>query len=327
MEATLWVATDQGVFSYQRESRGWSEMITGLEGIHITSLVSSSDFILAGSRHGVCRSADGGRSWQEANAGLEIKYVRWLATAQEKTSLIFAGTEPAGVFISLNDGLSWQACPEVIQMRNMHGWYLPYSPEAGCVRGFAIHGKRIYAAVEVGGVLRSDDGGESWQLVSGASGNPADDYRTPSSSVNPDVHDLAIHPSSLELVYAPTGGGFYRSRDGGKSWELNYRCYCRAVWVNPVNPEHLILGPADGVDRGGRIEMTLDGGKTWMPASVGLDVPWSHHMVERFYQVGEELLAVLSNGELYSTMISNLYWRRILPDLNSVNAIASLELG
>ena len=111
---------------------------------------------------------------------------------------------------------------------------LPYSPEAGCVRGFAFHGERAYAAVEVGGVLRSDDGGETWRLAEGSDGNPDLDG-PPEPFVYPDVHSIDVHPSSPDLVFAPTGGGFYRSIDGGRTWTLLYDCYCRAAWIDPLD--------------------------------------------------------------------------------------------
>ena len=70
--------------------------------------------------------------------------------------------------------------------------------------------------MEVGGVLRSDDGGESWQLAGGSSGDPSLDDpslgEAPAPQVYPDVHSIAVHPSSPDLVYAPTGAGFYASR-------------------------------------------------------------------------------------------------------------------
>jgi hypothetical protein len=70
----------------------------------------------------------------------------------------------------------------------------------------------------------------------------------------------------------------------------------------------LILGPADGVGRNGRIEETHDGGQTWRLASTGLRVPWRHHMVERFFQVNGDLPAVLSNGELIAAPLATLEW-------------------
>jgi hypothetical protein len=242
----------------------------------------------------------------------------------------FAGTEPAGIFVSHDGAATWRGCPEVERLRDAHRWFLPYSPAAGCVRGFAFHGDRAYAAVEVGGVLRSDDGGESWQLAAGSSGNPSLDHpslgEAPASQVYPDAHSIAVHPSSPDLVYAPTGGGFYTSSDGGAAWAQRYECYCRAAWIDPHDPQHVILSPADGVERNGRIEESDDGGQTWRSASAGLVVPWAHRLVERFAQIEDELLAVLSDGELWAAPLSSLTWRRLLPQVRDVTAAAWLQL-
>jgi hypothetical protein len=88
----------------------------------------------------------------------------------------------------------------------------------------------------------------------------------------------------------------------------------------------MVLSPADGVDRDGRIELTRDGGVTWLMASDGLEVPWPRGMVERFFQVGDELLAILSNGQLLAAPIETLAWRRILPEVGGVTAAASMQV-
>jgi photosystem II stability/assembly factor-like uncharacterized protein len=239
----------------------------------------------------------------------------------------FAGTEPAGIFVSHDGAASWRACPEVAALRDRHRWFLPYSPEAGCVRGFAFHGDRAYAAVEVGGLLRSDDAGETWRLADGSTGTPAL-QAPPLPLIHPDVHSVVGHPSSPDLVFAATGGGLYRSADGGASWTRpRGGVYCRAVWADPADPDHLVLSPADGVERNGRIEETRDGGRTWSVASEGLDVPWPHRLAERFYQLDGELLAVLSDGELLAADRESLHWRRILPEVERVNAVAHDPAG
>jgi len=90
------------------------------------------------------------------------------------------------------------------------------------VRGFTFRGARAYAAVEVGGVLRSDDSGETWQLAEGSDGKP-DLEGPPEPFIYPDVHSIFVHPFLPNLVFAPTGGGFYRSRGWGQDLEMHLR--------------------------------------------------------------------------------------------------------
>jgi len=319
----LLLATEQGLVLCERDRDSWNASTHGLPDHQVTSVIAREGVILAGTTKGVFRSDDMGQTWEEASSGLTSRHLRWLAYHPDVSDLEFAGTEPAGIFISHNGGESWRACPEVAELRDQYKWSLPYSPEAGCVRGFAFHGSRVYAAVEVGGVLRSYDNGETWRLAEGSDGNPSFEG-PPEPFIYPDVHSIEVHTLSADLVYAPTGGGFYRSHDGGKTWKLFYDCYCRAVWVDPREPDHMLLGPADYVDSNGRIEESRDGGQTWSSASSGLKVPWRRGMVERFFQMEDELFAVLSNRQLISASISNLEWNRILPDVRNVNAITTM---
>jgi photosystem II stability/assembly factor-like uncharacterized protein len=319
----LILATEQGIVICERRADSWKASLRVLKEDSVTSVSVGEGVIVAGTESGIFRSRDGGQNWEEVSDGLTERHIRWLAHHPDNAALVFAGTEPAGIFVSQDGGGSWRDCPEVAEMRDRFKWSLPYSPEAGCVRGFAFHGSRIYAAVEVGGVLVSNHNGETWQLAEGSDGKP-DLEGPPEPFVYPDVHSLEVHPSSASLVYAPTGGGFYRSSDGGKTWQLVYDCYCRAVWVGPKDPEHLILGPADHVDSNGRIEESHDGGRTWSMASNGLHVPWRRGMVERFFQAGDELFAVLSNGQLLTASLATLEWKRVLPDITGVNAITSM---
>src|SRR5437764_171346 len=104
--------------------------------------------------------------------------------------------------------------------------------EEWCVAARGMEGCHVTSVIARGGVLRSDDRGATWRLADGSSGEPSFG-RPPASLVHPDVHSIAVHPSSPDLVFAPTGGGLYRSDDGGKTWDhIHDHCYCRAVWVD-----------------------------------------------------------------------------------------------
>ena len=329
MAMRLFLATGDGVFKARRSGKDWSITAEALSDLAITSVSACEDLILAGTKDGIWRSVDGGKNWTQADTDLAIRHVRWMACSGGELPFVLVGTEPAGIFVSCDGADSWTGCPEVQKLRDQCGWFLPYSPEAGCVRGFTVFSfgverARVFAAVEVGGVLISNNSGNNWQLVEGSDGNPDMDRRL-GTLIHPDVHSLEVHPSSPDLVTAATGGGLYRSTDCGGSWKCLYSCYCRAVWVDPLDPQHIIFGPADGVSRNGRIEESRDGGQTWHSAAQGLEVPWPKHMVERFCPIDSQLLAVFSNGELWSTALEPIGWHRILPQIKTItSAVAAI---
>jgi photosystem II stability/assembly factor-like uncharacterized protein len=142
--------------------------------------------------------------------------------------------------------------------------------------------------------------------------------------IHPDVHSISVHPKSTQILTASTGGGLYRSVDGGKTWQNIYACYIRAAWVDPDDPLHIIAGPADGVSRNGRIEQTFDGGKSWHPSAEGIAAPWERHMVERIFQKGSYLFAILSNGEIWMYQLNQARWTHILKDIGHVEAMAAM---
>lgn len=318
----LFLATTEGVVTVRGEGSQWEIAGRALAAKHVTSIIAREGVILAGTESGIQRSDDGGVHWAESDEGLRLPHVRWLAYDPAVSDREFAGTEPAAIFLSRDGGRTWAERPAVTELRKQHGWYLPYSPAAGCIRGFAFHGDRGYAAAEDGALLRSDDGGERWELAAGSVGEPH--HRPGPGQIHSDVHSVTVHASSPDLVLAPTGGGLFYSADGGASWENLYRCYCRAAWWDGDDPQHMIFGPADGVDRNGRLEETRDGGETWQPVNEGSGAPWPQHMVERLHQWQNMLLAVLSNGALLRAPLSSLSWQALPAEVGWVNDVAMM---
>ena len=86
------------------------------------------------------------------------------------------------------------------------------------------------------GVMRSHDGGETWQRIGIYQGMHSDAM----------VRMLAHHPRRPEVVYAGTDKGLYCSDDTGASWKrMDSPLDPYAVWaitVDPLNPEILFAG-------------------------------------------------------------------------------------
>jgi photosystem II stability/assembly factor-like uncharacterized protein len=189
---------------------------------------------------------------------------------------------------------------------------------------------RLLAAVEVGGLLETADGGQSWSIAS--------------VGPNEDIHQISGHPQDAAHLWsalgyaalkrgpreegAPKLGGVGRSRDGGESWEILHNDYTRSAIVPPARPGLVLAGPAPEVGRRGRIEVSRDGGDSWEPAGDGIEVPMPD-MVELFVPVPDgSIYAVCSGGRLLRAEPDSWRWRSALPpglpdDVESVGFLAT----
>ena len=171
----------------------------GLEAARISAIHAWREgdavVVLAGSYgDGLFRSADGGRTWSTVDAGLTESTFRFLAPDPGHAGTLLAGTEPARIFRSEDGGLTWRELDGITRIDGHERWFLPYSPRAGAVRNVYAppgHGSRLFAAVEVAGLLRTDDGGRSWvcESVDG----------------DEDLHYITGHPHDPDLLYAAMG--------------------------------------------------------------------------------------------------------------------------
>jgi hypothetical protein len=122
---------------------------------------------------------------------------------------LIAGTRPAALFSADPAALEWQDLTGFQQLPSRPQWRLPRHENLAQVRDVHIdpagpHGPdRVVAAVEVGGVHVSEDGGETWT-----------ERR---SGVDDDVHELHVVASGVYV--AATGDGLYRTTTAGQSWE------------------------------------------------------------------------------------------------------------
>ncbi len=109
MDKPMLLGTSDGLVVCERAGDGWRVIRRGLAGRRVTGVIAREGVILAGATDGVWRSDDSGRTWREASAGLAIRHVRWLGFHPDISDREFAGTEPAGLFVSHDGGGSWRA--------------------------------------------------------------------------------------------------------------------------------------------------------------------------------------------------------------------------
>jgi hypothetical protein len=132
-------------------------------------------------------------------------------------------------------------------------------------------GNLVYAIVESDregrGLYRSRDRGESWEKVS--SMNPRPMYF---SMVRIDPNDPErIYLGGVELQVSDDGGKTWREGDGAKGIHVDHH----ALWIDPNDSRHLILGNDGGV------ASSFDRGETWR-----------HHnnlAVGQFYEIGVDM--------------------------------------
>jgi photosystem II stability/assembly factor-like uncharacterized protein len=225
------------------------------------------------SDEGLFKSVDGGNSW-DGLSGIEHPRVTAVAVSPVDGT-VYAGTEPSALFVSRDGGASWREREEMRNVPSQPTWSFPPRPWTSHVRAIALSYSDpdlVVVGIELGGVLRSTDGGETWQ-----------DQRP---GAQPDCHSLSAHPEAPELIYEAGGGGFARSTDFGDSWEsVDGGMGLHYVWSLAVDAEDPSLvyasaapGPyrAHGRGASGAAIYRKLGNEPWRAALDGLvDFPYA----------------------------------------------------
>ncbi len=241
-------------------------------------LLLPGDDILAGTKAGLFRSADAGQSWQRLDNGPADPAIVALAA---NGPLIFASTEGGRLYRSDDSGATW---PE------LSGW-------AGLGVGVAIAISPNYAddgtlfIATADGPLRSQDGGESWESST-------------FGLLDMDTLCLAISPNfaSDECLWVGTAfGGFFHSRNAGRSWrESGTGLPDAAVQCMAQTADGALYAgtESDGVFR------SNDGGNSWQRAGDEL----AGHSVNSLAGLSGCLLAGTSLG-LFRSVDGGASWR------------------
>src|SRR5262245_43261431 len=289
----LFVGTLDGIFKVSRGKQGWEIRSRDLAGLEVNVLALHPEqrgIVYAGVRGGgLYRSDAFGRNWERLGEHVLSDKILSLTIDPSNPETIFVGTEPPALWKSVDAGANWIELPGVARLANERCWTYPVpliQPHIRCIAIDPGNSKKLCLAGQVGGLLLSDDSGESWS-----------DVRDP---IDMDVHSVAFDPANGALLYAATGGGenfpdptappkgkpLYRSRDGGQTWESISdsldRTYAVPVRVHPANSQVLFLGvaqepPPCWLDRqtkaNGAVMRSSDGGASWQQLTGGLPSP------------------------------------------------------
>lgn len=158
------------------------------------------------------------------------------------------------------------------------------------VAGGADQPGRLWAGTLPGGLFRSDDSGESWQLVESLWNGPDRSKWFGGGYDHPGIHSILVDPrDSRSLTLAISCGGIWRSNDDGASWRQTGKGL-RAAYMPPEQAYelesqdvHFLHGCAAAPDRlwaqhHNGIFRSDDGGETFVevtdaaPAGFGFAV-------------------------------------------------------
>ncbi|MDB5074952.1 MAG: hypothetical protein JWO42_1131, partial [Chloroflexi bacterium] len=234
----MWIGTTDGIWRADHHDAPATPV--ALSGHAITQLVED--------RLGTAYASDGRRIWRTEDDWQNITDSRLpdgmpvtvLAASPHPPYPLYAGSIPASLARSEDSGRSWQTLSSFDRTPGRANWTFPGAspqPRVNAIAFDAVDPAIIYATVEVGGIIRSLDGGETWDNCS--------------TGVNLDAHFLAAHPQQAGLIYASMGfgsgqpGGVYRSADRGETWDYCFNdrspSYTRPIVLDALGQDLLYV--------------------------------------------------------------------------------------
>jgi photosystem II stability/assembly factor-like uncharacterized protein len=267
-----------------------------------------------GSEQGLFRTSDGADHWTRVDSPLNGRQIWSVLLLPQAPEVIVAGTCPARLFRSGDGGLTWteptvhilQECPRIMHTRVTTLAADPTEPQT------------VWAGVEIDGLYRSRDSGQTWQAVG----------RGLSSL---DIHALAIVPVNNrgKRLLASTNNDVNLSTDDGESWQLLHLGkalpwpYFRGLAQMPDRPEVVLLGNGEGPPGGaGTVARSSDAGSSWQRA----DMPGpANSTIWNFavHPADPELVYASSvSGEIYRSTDRGHSWLKIKREFGEIRALA-----
>ena len=200
-------ATDAGLISLGGASPRIDRPVTALAG-------AGKDLWALTADGGIWRRD--GRDWVSVVELDELRASCVLPVAQDTA---YIGTSEAHLLrIRIEERASVERLRSFDRADGRSYWFTPWGGPPDVRSLSADAAGTLYANVHVGGILRSDDDGETW---------------VPTIDIHEDVHQVLAHPDDPEQVAAATANGLAMSYDAGATWQTRAEglegAYCRAV--------------------------------------------------------------------------------------------------
>ncbi|HTP22188.1 MAG TPA: hypothetical protein VMJ65_21450 [Solirubrobacteraceae bacterium] len=276
---------------------------------------------------GLYTTDDGGETWRESWEGIVDRRVMSVAVSRshqvDGVSVVYAGAEPSNLYRSEDGGKTWQLLPELRRLPSEPRWSFPPRPWTHHVSTIALHptdSDALFVGIELGGVMRSSDGGRTW-----VDHNP---------QAHSDAHQLMTNPLSPERVYEVAGQGIAASPDRGRSWRrlddgLD-RHYAWATAADGADPDlwyaSVSRSPYAAHGRGdGQSLLVRSRGNGWERIDTWGDETPLRRMPYALAALPEQsggLLVGLRGGSLLVTGDAGDTWHRLEPVLPDVVALA-----
>lgn len=285
----LFVALPDGLLVLRRKPGSW-QVQRQLEGLPTQCVAADPlqpEQMYCGTfGHGLWRSVDAGATWQPVGEGIRSQQIMAVAVSRAERvgacGVVYAGTEPSALYRSEDGGNTWRALTSLLSLPSAPTWSFPPRPYTSHVRAIGLdphQAGRLYVAIEAGALVRSFDGGQTWE------------DRQPGGPF--DTHTLGLPRQAPGRIYSAAGDGFMQpgqgfveSRDGGDTWDRSgsglQHHYLWGLAVDPGDPETLVVSAAAGPQQahnsvsaesaiyrrvsGGSWQQVLDG----LPASRGM---------------------------------------------------------
>ena len=320
-------AEEWGLYRKEANDDHWEELTEGMppraQAWPIAIDPQDPEMIFTGTQRGVYRSTDAGDHWDRMDM-TDGRIVRSLMYHVNDPQVMFAGTEGSEIYRSDDRGESWRPFSSI----NISG---AVSMNFACrILGMAqerANPDAMYAGLEVGGVARSLDGGESWETVN---------RQFQGNMGLMDSHGVTVGSPDSAAVFFPNRTGIWRSRDRGDSWEnLHIEAfsdifYCQGITMAPDDPNTLYAAiGADYFTGAGRVLRSTDQGDTWRQFDRGIKLNSTTFAITVNQQHPEQVHFVTRNRQVFSTDDSGQTWTEhpLLPErAEKVVSIACVSL-